>query len=229
MGDGGRPVWWATDGQIPSAEFSAPTLPGRAVFEPADPAKHKPVTGTVSVARLVNAPPAKALKEMEKGAKAVEEGDREKAIEHYERALEIHPNYVEAHNNLGVQLIRTGRPERAISALEKAVELDPGSIEPHLNLSIALHGAGDLEAAAYQAELAVELDPRSPSANMGLGMVLAAQGRELEEAVERLVFASAEFPGASLAAADALLQLNRPQDAHAVLRAYLHRVPQSLK
>jgi tetratricopeptide (TPR) repeat protein len=198
-------------------------------FPSVDRQRHTPVTGTVSLARLKNAPPPKAVKELGKGAKAIEAGDRKKAIEHYQRAIEIHPNYVEAYNNLGVQCIKLGRNDRAIMALEKAVELDPGSIEPHLNLAVALHGAGQLDAAAFQAELAVELDPRSPSANLGLGMVLAAQGKDLEEAVERLVFASNEYPGAALAAADALLQLNRPQDAHQILRAFLHRNPRGVE
>jgi predicted Zn-dependent protease len=64
---------------------------------------------------------------------------------------------------------------------------------------------------------------------MGLGLVLAAQGRNLEEAVRRLQFASAEHPGAALAAADALLQLNRPKEAQIALRTFLNRDPRAIK
>jgi superkiller protein 3 len=178
---------------------------------------------------LQNPPPAKALKEVEKATKAIAAGDGEEAILRYERAVEIHPTYVEAYNNLGVHCLRLGRVEEAVTALEKAVELDPASVEPHLNLSIALHSAGKLDAAAYQAEQAVQMAPQSAAANMGLGMVLAAQGRNLEEAVRRLQFASSEHPGAALAAADALLQLGRTKEAHVALRSFLNRGTQAIK
>lgn len=215
-----------TSGSIPSAEYGSPDADARSVFEPGirrEAASVRPASGTISIARLKSRPPAKAQKEMNKATKLVAEGEREEAIGHYERAIELFPSYVEAYNNLGVQCIKLGRTNEAIGALERAVQLDAGSVEPHLNLAVALHKAGQLDAAAFQAERAVEIAPQSASANLGLGLVLTAQGRKLEEAVRRLQFASAEHPGAALAAADALLQLNRPKDAQTVLRSFLSR------
>jgi tetratricopeptide (TPR) repeat protein len=230
--ESGRAPWVSTPGSVVSAEYATAGPSTRPIFEPA-PSRHgganRPPSGTISLARLRNQPPSKARKEVEKATKAIAEGDREKAIEHYEKAIEIYPNYVEAYNNLGVQCLRAGRNEEALGALEKAVELDPDSVEPHLNLAVALHGLGQLDAAAFQAERAVEIAPRSASANLGLGLVLAAQGRKLEEAVRRLDFASAEHPGAALAAADALLQLNRPKEAQAALRSFLSRSSVAVK
>ena len=220
------PAFQAPNSGVVSAEYATADAATRPIFQPSGDraaSLRRPPSGTISLARLKNAPPPKALKEMEKGTKAVAEGNSERAIEHYKRAIEIHPLYVEAYNNLGVQNIRLGRVEEALTALEKAVELDPDSVEPHLNLAVALHSAGQLEAAAYQGERAVELAPQSASANLGLGLVLTAQGRNLEEAVRRLQFAALEHPGAALAAADALLQLERPKEAHAALRAFLNR------
>jgi Flp pilus assembly protein TadD len=217
---------------VPSAEHRSPGGARGPGFEARGLARQpesQPVPGVVSIARLQNAPPHKAVKEMRKGAKAAAEGDRKKAVEHYRRAVEIHPNYIEAYNNLGVQLMRLGWLDEAVAALEKAAELDPGSAQPHLNLSVALHAAGELEAAAYQAERAVELAPRSPEANLGLGLVLSAQGRDLEEALRRLRFAAREHPSASLAAADVLLELDRPREAQAALRSFLDRLPGPLK
>lgn len=95
--------------------------------------------------------------------------------------------------------------------------------------SVALHSAALLEAAAYQAECAVEIAPHSPATNLGLGLVLTAQGKNLEEAFRRLRFAAAEHPGASLAAADVLLQPNRPKEAQLDLRAFLNHAPNPVR
>ncbi|MCB1022433.1 MAG: tetratricopeptide repeat protein [Acidobacteria bacterium] len=227
---GERPAWATDSAAIPSAEYrSVEAAQSEQPIRRYAPRQTSRGDHTVSVQRLKNAPPPKAVREMTKGAEAVAAGDREEAIRRYEKAIEIHPNYVEAYNNLGVQNLKLERIDKAIAALEKAVELDPQSAEPHLNLSVALHCAGQLDAAEYQAERAVELAPRSTAANLGLGLVLTSKGKDLEEAVERLTFAAEEHPGAMLAAAEALLQLDRPKDAHAALRYYLHQSPKAVQ
>ena len=45
--------------------------------------------------------PKKAVKEFEKGLQSDGESKRDDAIKHYEKALEIAPNFYPAHNNLG--------------------------------------------------------------------------------------------------------------------------------
>ena len=49
------------------------------------------------------------------------------AIAHYEEALRLKPDLVEAHNNLAVAYAETGRLEAAIGQLEIATRLDPAS------------------------------------------------------------------------------------------------------
>ena len=47
------------------------------------------------------------------------------AIGHYEQALRIRPDYVEAHCNLGVALMQIGRVQDAIGHYEKALRIKP--------------------------------------------------------------------------------------------------------
>ena len=49
------------------------------------------------------------------------------AIAHYEAAVRIRPDFLEAHNNLAVYYSETGRLDDAIDQLEIAARLDPGS------------------------------------------------------------------------------------------------------
>ena len=51
------------------------------------------------------------------------------AIEYYQQALEIEPNFALAHAYLGLTNERLGRYEEAIAALQKAVMLSDGSAD----------------------------------------------------------------------------------------------------
>jgi Flp pilus assembly protein TadD len=68
------------------------------------------------------------------------QGNLQEAIGHFERALRIKPDFADAHNNLGVALIRLGRVQEAIRHWEQAVRIRPGFVEAQSNLARARAG-----------------------------------------------------------------------------------------
>ena len=76
---------------------------------------------------------------------------------HYQKALEIKPDYAEAHINLGIALAGCGRIDEAIAHYQKALEIKPDFAEAHDNLGIALAGRGRIDEAIehYQKALAL--------------------------------------------------------------------------
>lgn len=92
--------------------------------------------GTVS-AELAGVPKA-ALELYEKAARAAREGRGEKAVEALRRAVEIHPRFMLAYNELGVQYMRVNRPDEAAQALRTAIEIAPDAAAPRLNYGILL-------------------------------------------------------------------------------------------
>ena len=50
-------------------------------------------------------------------------GQVDEAIAHYRKALEIKPDYVEAHYNLGVALAGRGKLDEALEHYQKALDL----------------------------------------------------------------------------------------------------------
>jgi len=72
------------------------------------------------------------------GNALVARGQLAEAIEHYERALRLEPDYAQGHNNLAIALARQGKLVEAISHLEQALQLKPDYAEAHFNLGIAL-------------------------------------------------------------------------------------------
>ena len=54
---------------------------------------------------------------------------------HYQRALEIRPDYAEAHCNLAGALLGCGDVDAAIPHCRKALELKPDFPEAHCNMA----------------------------------------------------------------------------------------------
>jgi tetratricopeptide (TPR) repeat protein len=69
-------------------------------------------------------------------------GDDQRAIEHYNAALDDFPDFKDAHFNLAVALGRQGRTEEAVEHLTRVVELDSGDEQAHLALAQA-HASQD--------------------------------------------------------------------------------------
>ena len=59
-----------------------------------------------------------------------EQGKLEEAIEAYNKALAIKPDYAEAYNNMGIALKEQGKLEEAIEAYNKALAIKPDYAEP---------------------------------------------------------------------------------------------------
>src|SRR2546428_7392326 len=67
-----------------------------------------------------------------------EQGKLTEAIEHYQRALRIQPDYARAHGNWGVALARQGKPAEAIEHYREALAIQPDYADAHYNRGKAL-------------------------------------------------------------------------------------------
>ena len=178
---------------------------------------------TVSLSRLRNAPPPRAVKLVTRSTEAFRDGEKEKGVELLERAIEVHPNYIEARNNLGVYYHRTGRYDDAAKQFAAVLALDPSLAPTYTNMALALSAMGRLDEARAHARRGLELEPRSPAANYALGAILAIDHVRLGDAVEMFRLAAPEFPKAQLLAADLLLVQGKTDEARKELRGFLER------
>ena len=81
------------------------------------------------------------------------------AIAHYNKALEINPDFANTYYNLGNVFLRRGELEEAIKHYTKALDLAPDLPEAHLNMGNALFKQGKLEEAIAYYNKAIKVRP----------------------------------------------------------------------
>ena len=116
------------------------------------------------------------------GSVNVHLGRLEKAVASYTKALQINPDFAEAHNNLGNALNILGRSEEAISSFTKALQIKPDYAAVHNNLGNALTNLGKPEEAVASYNNALQINPDFAEAHNNLGNALTSIGKP-EEAV----------------------------------------------
>ena len=112
-----------------------------------------------------------------------DEGRINEAIQHYEEALRIMPDYAEAHNNLGFALYEQGRVDDAIRHYEEALRIKPDLEDVHNNLGNALQDQGRIEDAIRHYEEALRIKPDYAYAHNNLGNALQKQHR-IDDAIK---------------------------------------------
>jgi tetratricopeptide (TPR) repeat protein len=119
------------------------------------------------------------------GSALLKQGRVDEAIDHFQRALDIHPDFAEAHNDLGLALAQKGQFKDAIAHYRKAFESRSDLVEAHVNLGNALVQEGQMDQAIAHYEWALGGQPGNGKIYSNLGYALFRQGR-LNEAVNSL-------------------------------------------
>jgi len=73
------------------------------------------------------------------------QGHDDQAIDRFQKAVELRPDFAAAHHNLGIVLFQPSRLPEAIACYRKAIEDQPGPAEAHWNLSQLLLLTADFE------------------------------------------------------------------------------------
>ncbi len=177
--------------------------------------------GAVSVNRMIHPIPHKAEKEFRQLQKAFAAGQVQQSLEHLEKAIQMCPEYTEAHNNLGARYLMLGQPDKAVKEFRATIALDPAFAKGHVNLSLALMINGGYPEAEAAARRALQLEPESVPAHYALGQVLGLQKKSAPETLGNLRKAVEAYPKARLIIAQVLLRQGAIEEAVLELRAYL--------
>jgi hypothetical protein len=163
------------------------------VIEPA--AKNRPISGTVSAMTLMHRPPKKAVRELNA---AIHAGHTEEAQEHLRTALQIDPDFSEAHTNLGSEYTRAGKLDLAYAEFDAALRTGSKGAMEYCNIAVVALAMRRVDEAEREVRQALSVDARYPQANYLLGRILASEPGHGAEAVKYLKLAAPEVPNASV-------------------------------
>ncbi|MFL6208789.1 MAG: tetratricopeptide repeat protein [Pyrinomonadaceae bacterium] len=142
--------------------------------------------GVVDAATLDVDVPAAARAAYEQAMNAVGQGETETALAAFKHALELHPHYLRARNDLGVLYLQLNRLDEAAKTLRPAVKLNKHFLYPRLNLGVVLNRQGQFKEAAEVLGALRKEQPALASTRLPLAEALCGLGK-LAEAKQLLV------------------------------------------
>jgi TolB-like protein/DNA-binding winged helix-turn-helix (wHTH) protein/tetratricopeptide (TPR) repeat protein len=116
----------------------------------------------------------------------------------YKRALELNPNYSEAHHGYALLLMAAGRNKEAVVEIRRAEELDPLFLTVRLNVGLVYSCGGEHDEAIEHLQSIAEQEPKYDQAPFALGMAYLRKGMfpeavsNLQRAVDMLTYDPAE-------------------------------------
>jgi membrane associated rhomboid family serine protease/Flp pilus assembly protein TadD len=117
------------------------------------------------------------------GWRYLNKNDNERAVEEFEKAVSIEPDYEYALARLGSAYDGLDRSSDAARVLERAVKLDEKDSEAWADLGIAYVGMGRMEEAVKALRTALQVDPGRAPVHDALGIMLQRTG-QIDPAIE---------------------------------------------
>lgn len=112
-----------------------------------------------------------------------ERGEYELAVEHYDWAITLKPEFLEAWNSKGLALDGLNRYEEAINCYNKVIEIKPDDSNAWLNKVVALGNQRRYEEAVECCDKAIEVKPNDSNAWFNKGVALCNLD-QYEEAIK---------------------------------------------
>lgn len=171
--------------------------------------------------------PKPAVKEFEKGMKADQDGKKEEAIRHYRKAIEIAPDFYEAHNNLGSDYVSQSNFDAARKEFELAIQQNQSDAASYFNLANVCMLMNNVPDASKYLGEGLRREPDSALGQFLLGSLNFKTGKlpEAERALRQAIKSDAVMVQPRLQLVNLLLQQGRKDEAIGQLNEFVKAFP----
>ena len=198
----------------------------------AEPAPAPPASGgnpyMVSAADYNKRFPKKVIKEFDAGVAADAAQKPADAIQHFQKAIEIAPDFYPAHNNLGSAYLKQGDLGRARGQFSEVVRLNPSDAMAYFNLGNVMYLGKDYAGALQQVQEGLRRQPNSAFGLFVLGEIYTRTNHlpEAERALRQAAALDKNLAYVRLQLVKLYLDERRNSDAVAELKSFLKDFPQ---
>ena len=143
------------------------------------------------------------------------------------KAIELKPDYADAHNNLGNILKDRGKLQEAEVSIRKAIKLRPDDSNAYYNLGNILRDLGKLKEAELAINKAIEIRPDDFDAHYNLGNILRDLGKlkEAELSTNKAIELNPDYAMAHNNLGNILKDLGKLKEAEISLRQAININP----
>ncbi len=189
-------------------------------------AQPQPAAGYVSLRELANPPSKQAVKALERGQKDAREGKLMQAAEQYRQAIQMAPDYAEAHEELGSLYLHEGDAGRGADRTRGRAPAGPRFARRVGGLALALLQLGRPQESEAEAREALAKDPSNALANYALGSALLFHSTDFPLILDHLARAADQIPSARLLTAEVRAKSGDIKGAIQDLTEYLRVCPE---
>jgi Flp pilus assembly protein TadD len=171
--------------------------------------------------------PKNAVKQFEQGVKAERRNKMDEAMRHYQRAIELAPEFYAARNNLGLAYMARQDFGNAQAQFERVISINPADTEAYFNLGNILLLTNDLPKAGRVVHQGLQRQPDSAFGKFLLGSIYSRTGNrnDAEKLFSECLQLDPGMSKAHLGLVNLYLQEKRMGDAVAQLKAFLKSAP----
>ncbi len=127
------------------------------------PIRHKPIPQAGVVNAFSQVVPEPAKQALDAGIKLAEEGNTKAAVESMQKAIQIFPDYFDAHLQLGNTFLKTEQFEEAIAELDRARLINPNDERAYQSFGFLLMKQRNFAVAVAIFAEAARLNPENPT------------------------------------------------------------------
>jgi Flp pilus assembly protein TadD len=171
--------------------------------------------------------PKNAVKEFDKGVEADKNHKHDEAIQHYEKAILLAPDFYPAHNNLGSEYLSKADFADAEKQFKEALRVNQNDSQAYFNLGNVLTQTKQFAEAEQALQQGLQKQPNSAYGHFLLGSLYSRTGRgpEAERTLHDALALDPKMPQIYLQLVNLYLQQQRSRDAVAELRTFLKLFP----
>jgi tetratricopeptide (TPR) repeat protein len=171
--------------------------------------------------------PKTAVKEFKKGAQSDQDGKKDDAIKHYQKAIQIAPAFYEAHNNLGSDYVSKSDFPAARKEFEQAIQQNQSDAAGYFNLSNVSMLTGNLPEAQNYLNEGLRREPDSALGQFLLGSLNMKTGKlpEAEKALQQSIKLNPTMVQPRLQLVNLFLQTGKKQAAAEQLHEFVTTFP----